>query len=127
MPAERQTAGRAVYYHQREINDQGSRQPTSGEWQVRAAIQNESSESADGELESEKRHFAVREQARHQLVSLAGDIQVHPEQCELSVKPVQTKQQQAFGECAHGEHLCANVVEPRPYYAETPKLVFGGS
>ena len=93
---------------------------------MRAAIKNDGGEGADGQFESEKRHFAVREQASHKGVSLVGDVQVYPEQRELSVQPVQSKQQQAFGECAHLKPL-ANVVEPRPYYARTPKRLLGGS
>jgi hypothetical protein len=52
---------------------------------------------------------------------------VDPKQRELSVEPVQRKQQQAFGKCAHGKPSCTNVVKLRPYYARTPKRLLGGS
>jgi len=72
---------------------------------MRAAIESKSGETADGKLEREKRHFAVREQPGHERVSFGCQVQVNPKQCELSIQPVQSKQQQAFRECAHRKHL----------------------
>ena len=69
---------------------------------MRAAIKYVSGEGADGEFENEKRHFAVREHARHERVAFGGEVQVDPEQRELGIEPVETKQQQAFEKCTHG-------------------------
>ena len=96
MPAQRQTGGGAVYNHQSSVDDQCGRQATPREAKMRATVENERSKRSDGEFEYEKRYLAVREQARHEQVAFTGDMQMDPEQRQLSVKPVQSKQQQAF-------------------------------
>src|SRR5215204_6859873 len=92
----------------------------TGDGQVSTTVKDVRGDGADSELSAEESQLAVLENAGHQSVSLGGDVQANPEQRELGIKPVQTKQQTAFGELIHADTLSANVVKPLPYYARTP-------
>jgi len=91
-----------------------------------ATIKKVSGKSADSELGAEEGQLAVLKNARHQSVSLGGDVQAKPEKRELGVKPVQTKQQTAFGKLIHVDPSSANVVELRPITPEPPKAMPAG-
>ena|SRR3982751_1167655 len=91
--------------------------------QVSAAIKDVSGKGADGELSAEEGQRAVLQNAGHQSVSFGGDVQTNPEQRELSIKPVQTKQETAFGKLIHVNSSSANVVELHPIYARTPEAL----
>lgn len=69
---------------------------------MRATVEDVCGEAADGEFENEKRQLAMLEQASHERVAFAGDVQAQPKNRELGVEPVQTKEEQAFGKCTHG-------------------------
>jgi len=127
MPAERQTAGRGVNQHEPDVNSDRNWQTASGKRQVAAAIENERGKGADSEFEAEKRPVAATEQARHQRVAFAGQIQVQPKQCELGVEPVESEQQQALGQCAHLDPLRQNLLNSGPLTSEPPELSSEGS
>src|SRR5215217_5119555 len=97
-----------------------------GDGQVSAAKKDVSGKAADSELGAEEGQFAVLQNAGHQSVSLSGDVQANPQQRELGIKPVQTKQETAFGELIHADTLSANVVKPLPITPEPPGLNAGG-
>src|SRR5215212_2241025 len=98
----------------------------TGDGQVSITVKDVSGDRADSELSAEESQLAVLKNAGHQSVSLRGDVQANPEQRELGVKPVQTKQQTTFGELMHADTLSANVVEPLPITPEPPGLNAGG-
>jgi hypothetical protein len=72
-----------------------------GYGKVSAAIKDVSSNAADSELGAEKCQVAVLQEAGHQTVSLGSDVHANPEKRELGVKPVQAKQETAFGKLIH--------------------------
>jgi len=93
---------------------------------VSAPIKDVSGDAADSELNAEKCQLAVVEDASHQTVSLGCDVHANPEKRELGVKPVQTKQETAFGKLIHVNSSLANVVKLHPIYARTPEAVTCG-
>ena len=92
-----------------------------------AVIENQSGEGADGEFETEKRPIAVREQARHERVAFSGEIHMQPEKRELGIEPIESEQQQAFGQCAHVDPLRLTLLNLRPFTSEPPELSSEGS
>lgn len=112
-PAERQTAGRRVNEHQAEVNTERDCQTASGEHEMAATIENQRGKGADGEFETEKRPIAMREQTRHECVAFSGEIHVQPEKRELGIEPIESEQQQAFGQCAHLDPLRLTLLNLR--------------
>ena len=83
--------------HQEKIDYQHNRHTSSRERDMSAPIERVSSEPANCELKNEERHFAVINHACHQAIAFSGNIRADPQQRQLSVEPVKSKQQQAFG------------------------------
>jgi len=98
----------------------------SGEGQMSATIKEVSGKSADSELSAEEGQLAVLENAGHQSVSLGGDVQAKPEKRELGVKPVQTKQQTAFGKLIHVNPRRPTLLNFAPITPEPPKAMPAG-
>ena len=92
-----------------------------------AAIENQRGKGADCEFETEKCPIAVREQTRHECVAFTGEIHVQPEKRELGIKPIESEQQQAFGQCAHVDPLRLTLLNLRPFTSEPPELSSEGS
>ena len=91
-----------------------------GDGQVRATIKNVSGKSADSELSAEEGQLAVLQNAGHQSVSLGGDVHANPDKRELGIKPVQTKQQTAFGKFIHVNLAGQTLLNFAPFTPEPP-------
>jgi hypothetical protein len=52
---------------------------------------------------------------------------VQPEKRELGIKPIESEQQQAFGQCAHVDPLRLTLLNLRPFTSEPPELSSEGS
>lgn len=66
-----------------------------------AAVEDVSSGGADSELDCKEGEVAVFEEAGHECVSFSGNVESQPEECKLSVEPVEREQEQAFREWSH--------------------------
>ena len=64
------------------------------------------------------------EESGHERVAFGGDVQAQPKQRELSVEPVETKQEQAFGKCTHG-FSAPNLFKLLLITSEPPSLAWG--
>src|ERR1044072_1575395 len=79
LPAQGHTAGRDVYEHEYDVNAEHEVETTFRDWQVSTAIENVSSEGADGEFCAEKSQVAVLHDAGHESITFGGDAQTNPE------------------------------------------------
>src|SRR5215213_5032483 len=91
-------------------------------WQVSGTIKNVSGKSADGELGAKKGQLAMLEDAGHQSISLSSDVQANPQKRELGVKPVQAKQETAFGKLIHVNPRRQTLLNFAPITPEPPRL-----
>jgi hypothetical protein len=99
--ADRNTTCQGVNKHQDDIERQNNGQPALGERHVRATVEDVSSAGADGEFDGEERDFAVLDEGGHERVSFGRDIHPHPKQCKLGVEPIESEEEQAFGQDTH--------------------------
>src|ERR1041384_3927653 len=97
-----------------------------GERQMSAAVKDVGGNGADTELNAEKRELAVLEDARHEGVSLVGDMQVNPKQGQFGVKQIQCEQQTAFGEPSHGNLTRQTLLNSDPITPKPPEPIGGG-
>lgn len=87
--------------------------------QMSATIKDVGGSGADGDLGAEKSELAVFEDARHEGVSLGGDVHANPKQSQLRIKQVQREQQKAFGQLtqvnlAQQTLLNSGPITPKP-------------
>ena len=79
-------------HHQERVNSEDDSQTMFCEWQVSAAIEGVRGETADQDLDSEKLQVAVFEEAGHQGIAFSGHVQANPNECQLSIKPIQSEE-----------------------------------
>ena len=91
---------------------------------MRAAVECVSGEAADSDFENEERKLAMLEESSHERIAFGSDVQAQPKQRELSVEPVETKQEQAFRKCTHG-FSAPNLFKLLLITSEPPSLCLG--
>ena len=67
---------------------------------MRTAIKDVRRERAYGKLRTKERRLTKVQKSRHHAIAFRRDIQTHPEDSQLRVKPVQCEQEKAFVERA---------------------------
>ena len=126
MPAECDAAGRGVDEHEQHVDSEDDSQAVFGERQMSATIEDAGGDSADEKFGAEKREFAVLEDARHEGVSLGGDIHANPKQGQLRIKQVECEQQKAFGQPTHGNLARQTLLNSDPITPKPPEPIGGG-
>src|SRR4029453_1711289 len=91
LPSECGTSGCRMDEHQGKINHQHTGQSVFGKCQVSTAIECVGGKCADQKFDCEKRKWPMTEDASHQTVAFRSNIQIYPEECQLSIEPVHYK------------------------------------
>src|SRR6185369_8242615 len=90
-----------------------------------AAVEDVSGPGADCDLGAEKRELPVFEDARHESVSLGGDVHTNPKQGQLSIQQVECEQQKAFGQPTHGNLARQTLLNSDPFTPKPPEPIGG--